>query len=103
MTYSPRPRHSLWRDPDDGAVHEQWPSAPNHQNEQRRLSGRGVISITLVEKSALACSAPDKAGDFLAFDCCDGGPVASLARASFNLHPFLPGELNNIESPGYRP
>ncbi|XVF15494.1 hypothetical protein REPUB_Repub09cG0158600 [Reevesia pubescens] len=34
---------------------------------------------------------------------CDGGPVQSLARASFNLHRSLSNELNGPESYGYRP
>lgn len=61
------------------------------------------IAVTLVEKSAVACAASGKAGGFLAFDWCDGSPVASLARASFNLHRSLSEELNGVESYGYRP
>ncbi|XP_010464254.1 PREDICTED: putative oxidoreductase TDA3 [Camelina sativa] len=61
------------------------------------------IAVTLVEKSAVACAASGKAGGFLAFDWCDGGPVAPLARASFNLHRSLAEELNGVESYGYRP
>uniref|UniRef100_A0A1J3EHY1 Putative oxidoreductase C1F5.03c n=1 Tax=Noccaea caerulescens TaxID=107243 RepID=A0A1J3EHY1_NOCCA len=61
------------------------------------------IAVTLVEKSAVACAASSKAGGFLAFDWCDGSPVAPLARASFNLHRSLADELNGIESYGYRP
>lgn len=61
------------------------------------------ISVTLVEKSAVACAASGKAGGFLAFDWCDGSPVGSLARASFDLHRSLAEELNGVESYGYRP
>ncbi|CAN8264152.1 unnamed protein product [Cochlearia groenlandica] len=61
------------------------------------------IAVTLVEKSAIACAASGKAGGFLAFDWCDGSPVSSLARASFNLHRSLAEELNGVESYGYRP
>lgn len=61
------------------------------------------IAVTLVEKSAVACAASGKAGGFLAFDWCDGSPVAPLARASFNLHRSLSEELNGVESYGYRP
>ncbi|ESQ31213.1 hypothetical protein EUTSA_v10004317mg [Eutrema salsugineum] len=66
------------------------------------LSKKG-IAVILVEKSAVACAASGKAGGFLAFDWCDGGPVAPLARASFNLHRSLAEELNGAESYGYRP
>ncbi|XP_076900848.1 D-amino-acid oxidase-like [Bidens hawaiensis] len=51
----------------------------------------------------IACAASGKAGGFLALDWCDGGPVSSLARASFNLHRSLAEELNGKESYGYRP
>ncbi|KAJ0234351.1 Uncharacterized protein HA466_0273880 [Hirschfeldia incana] len=61
------------------------------------------ISVTIVEKSAVACAASGKAGGFLAFDWCDGSPVGSLARASFDLHRSLAEELNGVESYGYRP
>ncbi|CAH8339615.1 unnamed protein product [Eruca vesicaria subsp. sativa] len=66
------------------------------------LSKKG-ISVTLVEKSAVACAASGKAGGFLALDWCDGSPVESLARASFELHRSLAEELNGVESYGYRP
>ncbi|XP_057771150.1 putative oxidoreductase TDA3 [Salvia miltiorrhiza] len=66
------------------------------------LSKTGV-AVTLVEKSSIACAASGKAGGFLALDWCDGGPVSSLARASFNLHRSLAEELNGAESYGYRP
>ncbi|CAI9110233.1 OLC1v1010226C1 [Oldenlandia corymbosa var. corymbosa] len=66
------------------------------------LSQKGA-SVTLVEKSSIACAASGKAGGFLALDWCDGGPLSSLARASFNLHRRLSEELNGSQSYGYRP
>ncbi|XP_022773940.1 putative oxidoreductase C1F5.03c [Durio zibethinus] len=66
------------------------------------LAKKGA-SVTLVEKSSVACAASGKAGGFLALDWCDGGPVESLARASFNLHRSLSEELNGPETYGYRP
>ncbi|KAE8655162.1 putative LRR receptor-like serine/threonine-protein kinase [Hibiscus syriacus] len=66
------------------------------------LAKKGAV-VTLVEKSSVACAASGKAGGFLALDWCDGGPVESLARASFNLHRSLSEELNGPESYGYRP
>ncbi|KAL3813645.1 hypothetical protein ACJIZ3_014913 [Penstemon smallii] len=66
------------------------------------LSKRGA-AVTLVEKSSIACAASGKAGGFLALDWCDGGPVSSLARASFNLHRSLAEELNGHDLYGYRP
>ncbi|GFP96097.1 putative oxidoreductase c1f5.03c [Phtheirospermum japonicum] len=94
------------------------PSPMDHQNPPKRVvvCGGGVIgvctayflskrgaAVTLVEKSSIACAASGKAGGFLALDWCDDGPVASLARASFNLHRSLAQELNGAESYGYRP
>lgn len=58
--------------------------------------------MTLVEKSGIACAASGKAGGFLALDWCDGGPVSSLARASFLLHQQLAEELDGSASYGYR-
>ncbi|KAK6151187.1 hypothetical protein DH2020_016119 [Rehmannia glutinosa] len=66
------------------------------------LSKSGA-AVTLVEKSSIACGASGKAGGFLALDWCDGGPVSSLARASFDLHRSLAQELNGAELYGYRP
>ncbi|XP_060187634.1 putative oxidoreductase TDA3 [Lycium barbarum] len=66
------------------------------------LSKSGA-NVTLIEQSAVACAASGKAGGFLALDWCDGGPVASLARASFNLHRLLAQELDGPQSYGYRP
>lgn len=65
------------------------------------LSKKGA-SVTLVEKSSVACGASGKAGGFLALDWCDGGPLQHLARASFNLHRSLAEELGGAESYGYR-
>ncbi|KAF5778858.1 putative D-amino-acid oxidase [Helianthus annuus] len=65
------------------------------------LSKKGA-AVTLVEQSSIACAASGKAGGFLALDWCDGGPVSSLARASFNLHRSLAQELDGTESYGYR-
>lgn len=66
------------------------------------LSKKGA-AVMLVEKSSIACGASGKAGGFLALDWCDGGPVSSLARVSFNLHRSLAEELNGAELYGYRP
>lgn len=65
------------------------------------LAKKGA-AVTLVEKSAVACAASGKAGGFLAFDWCDGGPLSGLARASFNLHRSLAQELDGPNSYGYR-
>ena len=69
------------------------------------LSKRGAAAaaVTLVEKSSVACAASGKAGGFLALDWCDGGPLSSLARASFNLHRSLSDDLDGPQSYGYRP
>ncbi|CAN4110280.1 unnamed protein product [Withania somnifera] len=66
------------------------------------LSKNGA-AVTLIEQSSIACGSSGKAGGFLALDWCDGVPVASLARASFNLHRSLAQELNGSQSYGYRP
>ena len=95
------------------------PSSKMEQQQQPKrvvVCGGGVIgvctayflakngaAVTLVEKSSVACAASGKAGGFLALDWCDGGPVSSLARASFNLHRSLAQELNGPQSYGYRP
>lgn len=67
------------------------------------LSQRAAAAVTLVEKSSVACAASGKAGGFLALDWCDGGPLSSLARASFNLHRSLSLHLDGPQSYGYRP
>ncbi|CAI9276737.1 unnamed protein product [Lactuca saligna] len=66
------------------------------------LSKKGA-AVTLIEQSSIACAASGKAGGFLALDWCDGSPISSLARVSFNLHRSLAEELNGGESYGYRP
>ncbi|KAK3022120.1 hypothetical protein RJ639_046310 [Escallonia herrerae] len=66
------------------------------------LAKKGAV-VTLIEKSSIACAASGKAGGFLALDWCDGGPLSSLARASFNLHRSLARELKGPQSYGYRP
>ncbi|THG20401.1 putative oxidoreductase C1F5.03c [Camellia sinensis] len=66
------------------------------------LAKKGA-AVTLVEKSSIACAASGKAGGFLAIDWCDGGPLSSLARASFNLHRSLAQDLDGPQSYGYRP
>lgn len=63
------------------------------------LAKRGV-SVTLVERSAVACAASGKSGGFLALDWCDGSPLGPLARASFALHAELAKELGGDH--GYR-
>ncbi|GAB2282654.1 hypothetical protein Dimus_017191 [Dionaea muscipula] len=65
------------------------------------LSKKGA-AVTLVEQSSVACAASGKAGGFLALDWCDGGPLSSLARASFDLHRSLAEELDGPRSYGYR-
>ncbi|XP_050208004.1 putative oxidoreductase C1F5.03c [Mercurialis annua] len=65
------------------------------------LSKRGV-SVTLIEKSSIACAASGKAAGFLALDWADGGPLSSLTRASFNLHRSLAQDLNGAELYWYR-
>ena len=52
------------------------------------LSRRGV-QATVIERTGLACAASGKSGGFLAFDWCDGTPLAALARRSFALHAQL--------------
>ncbi|KAB1214787.1 putative oxidoreductase C1F5.03c [Morella rubra] len=93
-------------------------SSPMEQQHPTRVvvCGGGVIgvctayflakkgaSVTLVEKSSVACAASGKAGGFLALDWCDGGPVSALARASFDLHRSLALELDGPRSYDYRP
>ena len=58
------------------------------------LSCRGVETI-VIERTALACAASGKSGGFLAFDWCDGTPLAALARRSFALHARLAQEIDD--------
>ncbi|KAI3747880.1 hypothetical protein L6452_10598 [Arctium lappa] len=66
------------------------------------LAKKGV-AVTLIERSSIACAASGKAGGFLALHMCDGGPLSSLARTSFNLHRSLAEQLHGSRSYGYRP
>jgi glycine/D-amino acid oxidase-like deaminating enzyme len=56
------------------------------------LALRGA-KVELVERTAVACAASGKAGGFLAYDWCDGTPLESLARRSFELHGRLAEQL----------
>ncbi|KAI0501327.1 hypothetical protein KFK09_016271 [Dendrobium nobile] len=64
--------------------------------------GSTRVSVTVVERSSIACAASGKAGGFLALDWCDGTPVADLARASFLLHRSLADLLDGPSAYGYR-
>ncbi|KAK9061883.1 hypothetical protein SSX86_019067 [Deinandra increscens subsp. villosa] len=66
------------------------------------LAKKGA-AVTLIERSSIAGAASGKAGGFLARHMCDGGPLSSLAHASFNLHRSLAEELDGSRSYGYRP
>lgn len=65
--------------------------------------GGATTSVTVIEKSSVACAASGKAGGFLALDWCDGSPLAQLARTSFELHRDLARELDGHINYGYRP
>ena len=56
------------------------------------LARRGA-TVTVVERSGVACAASGKSGGFLALDWCDSSPLGPLARASFALHAALAREL----------
>ena len=58
------------------------------------LSLRG-IKATIIERTGIACAASGKSGGFLARDWCDGTPLQSLARHSFDLHAELADRLGN--------
>src|SRR3954468_16546425 len=62
--------------------------------------GRGGVKATVIESTGLACAASGKSGGFLARDWCDGSPLASLARRSFELHARLAEQ--SAEDWGYR-
>ena len=64
------------------------------------LTRRG-ITVTVVERTGVACAASGKSGGFLALDWCDGTPVEPLARTSFALHATLAKEI--ARDWGYRP
>ena len=57
------------------------------------LARRGV-EVTVVERTAVACAASGKAGGFLAFDWCAGGPLDALARRSSPCTPSRPPRSN---------
>jgi glycine/D-amino acid oxidase-like deaminating enzyme len=63
------------------------------------LARRGV-TVTVVERTGVACAASGKSGGFLALDWCDGSPLEALARASFTLHAELAHQLGTDY--GYR-
>jgi len=63
------------------------------------LARRGV-TVTVIERSGVACAASGKSGGFLALDWCDGSPLGPLARASFALHADLAREISTDY--GYR-
>src|SRR5438105_205527 len=63
------------------------------------LSRRGIKAI-VVERTGVACAASGKAGGFLARDWCDGTPLQSLARFSFDLHAQLVQQIG--DDWGYR-
>ena len=63
------------------------------------LAKRGV-TVTVIERSGVACAASGKSGGFIALDWCDGSPLGPLARASFALHAELARELPGDH--GYR-
>jgi glycine/D-amino acid oxidase-like deaminating enzyme len=58
------------------------------------LSQRG-IRATVVERTGISCAASGKSGGFLARDWCDGTPLQSIARRSFDLHADLADRLGN--------
>ncbi|KAJ6794744.1 putative oxidoreductase TDA3 [Iris pallida] len=70
----------------------------NHNN-----TAAASISITIVEKSSIACAASGKAGGFLALDWSDGTSLSSLSRASFTLHRTLSQRLDGPTNYSYRP
>ena len=64
------------------------------------LARRGA-EVVVVERAGVACAASGKSGGFLARDWCDGSPLETLARRSFDLHAALGGALGADWS--YRP
>ncbi|WP_421725618.1 NAD(P)/FAD-dependent oxidoreductase [Bauldia sp.] len=56
------------------------------------LTRRG-ITVSLIERTDVACAASGKSGGFLALDWCDGSPLEPLARRSFVLHAELAESL----------
>src|SRR5437868_14997990 len=58
------------------------------------LARRGM-DVTVVERFEVASCASGKAGGFLALDWCQGSPLDSLARRSFELHASLANEVGS--------
>ncbi len=58
------------------------------------LARRG-LDVTLIERWQVGGAASGKSGGFLAKDWCDGTPVETLARRSFDLHAQWADELSN--------
>lgn len=58
------------------------------------LGLRGV-KASVIERTGIACAASGKSGGFLARDWCDGTPLQSLARRSFDLHTDLAAQLGD--------
>ena len=52
------------------------------------------VEAVVIERTGVACAASGKSGGFLALDWCNGSPLASLARRSFELHAELASELD---------
>eukprot|EP01018_Ginkgo_biloba_P020116 Gb_08727 [translate_table: standard] len=109
--------HVTMESSSNSAQQQQQPSTSSSPTKKPKVivCGGGVIGVctayflakkgaqvTVVEKSEIACAASGKAGGFLALDWCDGGPVSSLARASFQLHHQLAQEVNGAANYGYR-
>ena len=57
------------------------------------LSRRGVEAV-VIERNGVGSAASGKSGGFLALDWCDGTPLQSLARRSFELHASLAEEID---------
>ncbi|KAG1329969.1 hypothetical protein G6F62_007440 [Rhizopus arrhizus] len=68
------------------------------------LSKSPSCTVTLVEKTDIACGASGKSGGFLALDWNDHpGYLGSFSRTSFKLHQELAKELDGESQYGYRP
>ena len=53
------------------------------------------VKCTVIERTGVANAASGKSGGFLALDWCDGSPIESLARRSFELHDQLAAKARN--------
>ncbi|CAB4436485.1 putative oxidoreductase C1F5.03c-like protein [Rhizophagus irregularis] len=60
------------------------------------------LKVTVIEQTAIASAASGRAGGFLSYDWCDGGPLQDLARKSFKLHAELAKTLNGKKRYDYR-